>query len=73
MTTKNTMPASDSLPANGLDPRRTKTLAELAAEQGISGPQDFDALVGSGADLWNDDRDFENFLSSLHEARQNGK
>ena len=68
MSARNTASASESFPAQPLDPRRTKTLAELATEQGISGPQDFDALFGSGADLWQDERDFEDFLSSLREV-----
>jgi hypothetical protein len=52
--------------------RRTRSLAELAAEQGIAGPQDFDALFGTGADLWPDDADFEAYLASLRESRRTG-
>jgi hypothetical protein len=50
--------------------RRTRSLTELAVEQGIAGPQDFDALLGAGADLWDDDADFEAFLSGIHESRR---
>ncbi len=46
--------------------RRTQSLAELAADQGVAGPQDFDALFGAGADLWEDDDDFETFLANLN-------
>ncbi len=48
--------------------RRTKSLAELAALQGITRPQDFEALFGAGADLWNDDADFQAFLAALRPA-----
>ena len=49
-----------------------RSLAELAAEQGIAGPQDTDALFGAGADLWDDDADFETFLAGLRESRRTG-
>jgi hypothetical protein len=52
--------------------RRTRSLAELAAEQGVTGPQDVDALFGAGADLWDDDADFEAYLAGLRESRQTG-
>jgi hypothetical protein len=52
--------------------RRTRSLAELAAEQGVTGPQDVDALFGAGADLWRDDADFEAFLAGLRESRRTG-
>lgn len=50
--------------------RRAKSLAELAAEQGIPQPQDFEALFGAGADLWDNEADFEAFLAALRESRQ---
>jgi hypothetical protein len=52
--------------------RRSRSLAELAAEQGLTGPQDFDALVGAGSDLWDDEADFEAFLAGLRESRRTG-
>jgi len=52
--------------------RRTRSLAELAAEQGISAPQDLDALFGAGADLWDNDDEFESFLAGLRESRRTG-
>jgi len=51
---------------------RSRTLAELAAAQGIDGPQDFEALCGAGADLWVNDADFEAFQSALLESRRIG-
>ena len=55
-----------------LPERRNLTLAELAADQGIHDPQDFSALCGAGADLWDDDAQFEIFLTALRESRRTG-
>ena len=52
--------------------RQAKSLSELAAEQGITGPQDYRALVGAGADLWDTDADFEKFVADLRESRRTG-
>jgi hypothetical protein len=52
--------------------RRNRTLPELAAAQGIRGPQDFDALNGAGADLWDSDTDFDEFQAALRESRRTG-
>ncbi|MBI3410647.1 MAG: hypothetical protein HY040_20110 [Planctomycetes bacterium] len=52
--------------------RRNRTLAELAAAQGINEPQDFDALYGAGANLWDNDADFEAFQAALRESRRTG-
>jgi hypothetical protein len=50
---------------------RRKTLEELMAEQGIHGPQDLDSLAAP--DLWEDDEEFERFLSALRESRRDGR
>jgi hypothetical protein len=50
---------------NGL---RAKSIDELMAEQGITGPQDLDALAAP--DLWDDDAEFERFLAWLRESRR---
>jgi hypothetical protein len=52
--------------------RRHRSLAELASEQGITAPQDFEALCGAGADLWEDGAEFEVFLAGLRESRRTG-
>jgi hypothetical protein len=52
--------------------RRHRSLAQLASEQGIAGPQDFEALCGAGADLWEDDAAFEAFLAGIEETRRTG-
>jgi hypothetical protein len=52
---------------------RSKSLAELMAEQGVNGPQDLDALSGNGSDYWSDDTEFEQFLAWLRESRREGR
>ena len=52
---------------------REPTLKELAVEQGVAGPQHLDALVGAGADLWEDDDDLDRFLSGVRERRRRGR
>jgi len=61
-----------SPPVKG-DGWRSKTLAELMAEQGVNGPQDPDSLSGDGADYWADDAEFEQFLAWLRESRREGR
>lgn len=40
---------------------KNKTIEELAIEQGIR-IQDVDAMLGQGANLWESDDEFEDFL-----------
>lgn len=47
-----------------------RTVEQLAAEQGILGPQPFDRVVGQGSDLWADDQEFSEFLQELRVQRQ---
>ena len=49
---------------------KTKTIEELAAEQGVKLPQDLDELLGKGRDLWDDDEDFEQFLKWLNDPKR---
>jgi hypothetical protein len=57
-------------PAGTARAGRSRTLAELKSEQGIQRPQDFNALLGAGADLWADAADFEAFLATLRAIRR---
>ncbi len=68
MSTETKTPAPASRPE-----RRARSLAELSAEQGLTGPQNLDALIGASADLWNNDADFESFLENLREPRPTGE
>jgi hypothetical protein len=69
MSCNTNTPTTASVPA--VD-RRTRTLAELSVQQGVRGPQDFDALFGAGSDLWDNEADFEAYLASLSESRATG-
>jgi hypothetical protein len=69
MSRDSTTPTPAPLPA---PERRTRSLAELAAVQGLTGPQDLDALLGAGANLWDAAADFEAFLAALRESRRIG-
>jgi hypothetical protein len=51
---------------------KSKTLEELAAEQGIHPVENLDEVLGQGADLWRDDAELETFLAALRELRQAG-
>jgi hypothetical protein len=65
-------PKPDRQPPAPSDLGRRKTIDELAAEQGVSIPQNLDDLLGAGADLWADDAEFDAFLASLRESRRTG-
>jgi hypothetical protein len=49
---------------------QSKTLAELASEQGVAPLTDFDALFGKGKEFWADDAEFDAFLVGLRESRR---
>jgi hypothetical protein len=61
-------PAPESLRRNAFWAPRT--IEQLAAEQGVSLPQDVDALLGRGAELWDSDDDLERFLAGIAERRR---
>lgn len=50
----------------------SKTLEELAAEQGVRPIEHLEEVLGRGADLWRDEAEWEAFLSALPESRQKG-
>jgi len=80
MPQENTKEPGDQPAAHAIEPepeslRRNAfwapmTIEQLAAEQGVRLPQDIDALIGQGADLWEDDEDFERFLTGIGERRK---
>jgi hypothetical protein len=65
MTTKQ-MTKDSAIP---LPARPSKTVEELAAEQGVQLPQNLDRLLGAGAQLWDSDAEFDEFLGWLRVAR----
>lgn len=54
----------------GADFWTTKSLEQLAAEQGVAPIKDLEEVLGRGGDLWKDDAEFEAFLTALHERRR---
>ena len=62
-TTKQTLSGKKDLP-------QRKKLEELIAKQGVSRTATFEHLLGAGVDLWDDDRDFKNFLDTVKAVRQ---
>jgi uncharacterized protein (DUF2384 family) len=51
---------------------RTKSAAELAAEQGVRPIARLEEVLGKAAGLWADDADLDAFLAELHRRRQQG-
>lgn len=64
--------AIDATPQEGGAFWQTRTLAELAAMQGVSLTQDYSALVGAAKELWADDAEFDAFLADLRVSRREG-
>lgn len=59
----------DELPAVSTDFWEWRSIDELAREQGIEAPQQFDGMIGAGGDLWDDEEDFESFVNGVREHR----
>jgi hypothetical protein len=66
------MSADPKPPIASPDFWKSKTLDELIAEQGVKPLARFEDLFGAGADLWDDDEDFERFMEYLRESRRTG-
>ena len=49
---------------------REKSIEELAAEQGVRPVERIEDILGRGADLWDSDEDFEQFLKGIYERRR---
>jgi hypothetical protein len=49
---------------------RELSLEDLARAQGVTLPQDIDRLLGQGADLFDDDVEFERYLEWLRQTRR---
>jgi hypothetical protein len=48
---------------------RHKTFEEIAAEQGIDPTKTLENVLGKGANLWSSDKEFDEFLAILREAK----
>ena len=51
---------------------KTKSLEELAAEQGVRPVKRLEQVLGKGAELWTDDAELDAFLGALRERRRKG-
>jgi hypothetical protein len=76
-STKNTndpsSPADKALADKATTFQPRKTIEELAAEQGVPLPQDLDAMIGEGKDLWDSDEEFEAWLEDIYRRRREGR
>ena len=48
---------------------RSRTIDEIAAQQGVGVPQSLDQVIGAAADLWEDDGDCDRFVQGIHDRR----
>jgi hypothetical protein len=62
--TPRTAPASSK---DALEKRRR--LEELVAKQGVARTATFEHLLGAGAELWDDESDFNSFLETVKAGR----
>ena len=65
-------PVKPRQPASHSDFWKTKSLEELAAEQGVPPIERLEDVLGQGAGLWSDDAELESFLAALRERRRKG-
>jgi len=49
-----------------------KSIAELAAEQGVRLEGQLDRIMGAGVNLWASDKEFEGFLQGIYDRRREG-
>jgi hypothetical protein len=60
-------------PPAPVDPWWSRSAKELVAAQGVPPVERPEELEGQGADLWDDDADFDRFLEWLRETRRAGR
>ena len=49
-----------------------KSIAELAAEQGVRLQGQLERIMGSGVNLWASDKEFEGFVQGIYDRRREG-
>jgi uncharacterized protein (DUF2384 family) len=47
-----------------------KSIAELAAEQGVRLEGQLERIVGAGVNLWASDKEFEGFVQGIYDRRR---
>lgn len=65
------MPAPGAAPILPV-PDAAERLRAIMEKQGTLGTSTFEKLFGAGADLWDSDQEFEQFLRLLRESRDKG-
>jgi len=56
-------------PANSSE---RKSIAELAAEQGVRLEGQLEKIIGAGAGLWSSDKEFDGFVQGIYDRRREG-
>jgi hypothetical protein len=59
------MPASQTPPQGSFGSAKSRSIEEIAREQGVTVPQDLSKLIGAGADLWDSDEELDEFLRGI--------
>jgi hypothetical protein len=54
------------------DSSQRKSIAELAADQGVKLEGQLERIVGAGADLWANDEEFREFVQGIYDRRREG-
>jgi hypothetical protein len=49
-----------------------KSIADLAAEQGVSLEGQLERIMGTGVSLWASDEEFEGFVQGIYDRRKEG-
>ena len=49
-----------------------KSIAELAAEQGVRLEGQLERIMGAGVNLWASDKEFEGFVQGINDRRREG-
>jgi hypothetical protein len=49
-----------------------KSIAELAAEQGVRLEGQLERIMGAGVNLWASDKEFEGFVQGIYDRRREG-
>lgn len=64
------MGSSQNPPQGSFGSGSSKSIEEIACEQGITLPQDLSKLIGAGADLWESDEELDEFLRGIDERKK---
>ncbi|MGO8813918.1 MAG: hypothetical protein ACLQVG_04530 [Terriglobia bacterium] len=57
---------------SAVDSSERKSIAELAAEQGVRLEGQVDRIIGAGTGLWASDQEFDEFVQGIYARRREG-